>query len=95
MEVCALPKYYPRDLSQVQFELLKEIINTQPNPVPVKFILTLYADSIDYEAKKLITRKTVKELNYQLEKKLRLKKPLDVRRNPSNKRLYEVFINEN
>lgn len=83
-----------RDLSNVQFELLKEIIRTHPNPVPFKFILSLYDDSIGYEAKKLKTRKTVKELNDQLEKKFGLKNPLKVRRNPSDKRQYEVFINE-
>jgi hypothetical protein len=56
--------------------------------------LSLYDDSIGYEAKKLKTRKTVKELNDQLEKKFDLKNPLEVRRKPSDKRQYEVFINE-
>ncbi|MCH1473769.1 MAG: hypothetical protein L7V85_07630 [Bacteroidia bacterium] len=56
--------------------------------------MSLYDDSIGYEAKKLKTRKTVKELNDQLEKKFDLKNPLEVRRKPSDKRQYEVFINE-
>jgi len=61
--------------------------------VPFKYILSLYDDSIGYEAKKLKTRKTVQALNSQLENKLGLKNPLSTRKSPSDKRQYEVFIN--
>lgn len=70
------------DISKVQYDLLKEIVEKHPKPIPFKFVLSLYDDSIGYEAKKLKTRKTVKELNDQLEKKFGLKQPLEVRRNP-------------
>jgi len=84
-------EYY---LSKDQHELLQELVKTHPKPVPFKYILSLYDDSIGYEAKKLKTRKTVQVLNSQLENKLRLKNPLSYRRSPSDKRQYEVFINE-
>ena len=83
-------EYY---LSKEQHELLQELVETHPKPVPFKYILSLYDDSIGYEAKKLKTRKTVQALNSQLEKKLDLKNPLSTRRSPSDKRQYEVFLN--
>ena len=83
-------EYY---LSKEQYELLQELVKTHPKPVPFKYILSLYDDSIGYEAKKLKTRKTVQTLNSQLEKKLGLKNPLSTRRSPSDKRQYEVFLN--
>lgn len=83
-------EYY---LSKEQHELLKELVKTHPKPVPFKYILSLYDDSIGYEAKKLKTRKTVQALNNQLENKLGLKNPLSTRRSPSDKRQYEVFLN--
>jgi len=83
-------EYY---LSKEQHELLQELVKTHPKPVPFKYILSLYDDSIGYEAKKLKTRKTVQALNSQLENKLDLKNPLSTRRSPSDKRQYEVFLN--
>jgi len=83
-------EYY---LSKEQHELLQELVKTYPKPVPFKYILSLYDDSIGYEAKKLKTRKTVQALNSQLENKLRLKNPITTRRSPSDKRQYDVFIN--
>ena len=80
-------------MTQVQFEVLKEIIRSHPKPVPFKYILSLYDDSIGYESKKQKTRKTVYELNSKIEKKCSLKDPLTIRRCPSDKRQYEVFIN--
>ena len=82
-------EYY---LSKEQHELLQELVKTHPKPVPFKYILSLYDDSIGYEAKKLKTRKTVQALNSILENKLGLKNPLSTRRSPSDKRQYEVFI---
>jgi len=83
-------EYY---LSKEQHELLQELVKTHPKPVSFKYILSLYDDSIGYEAKKLKTRKTVQALNSQLENKLGLKNPLSTRRSPSDKRQYEVFLN--
>jgi len=82
------------ELPDVQFKFLQELVESYPRAVHYKFILSLFDDSIGYEAKKIKIRKTVKDLNNYLETKLDLKKPLVTRRSSEDRRQFEVYVKD-